>query len=200
VTPRASTFITSAAEAAGVPDDDLPQVVFVGRSNVGKSSLINALTRAGLARTSARPGKTRLINVYRVALDTRRSMDLVDLPGYGYAGAAPHDFETLAAGYWARRRAATAPTIGVLVADARHPGLEADEAAWAWLCRQTAAVVPVVNKVDKLSRAERVRHLRRFESSFGAPPVAVSAAAHEGVDALWKLIVNRLSPPPTSPR
>jgi GTP-binding protein len=200
VKPRASDFVTSAADPAALPDDDLPQVAFVGRSNVGKSTLINALTRERLARTSARPGKTRLINVYRVALDARRTLDLVDLPGYGYAGAAPSEFEALASGYWARRRAAPAVTIGVLVADARHPGLAADEWAWAWLCGQTPVAVPVVNKVDKLSRAERARHLRRFEASFGVPPVAVSAAAHEGVDALWKLIVNRLSPPPTSPR
>ena len=86
-------FVTSATgtSAAGIPRDGLAQIAFVGRSNVGKSSLINALCRASIARTSAAPGKTRLANVYLVALDGgpggpgRWDLYLVDLPGYGYA-------------------------------------------------------------------------------------------------------------------
>ena len=83
-------FVTSAA-AGDVPHDGLPQIAFIGRSNVGKSSLINALGRANIARTSAAPGKTRLANVYRVTLEGgpggpgRWSVNFVDLPGYGYA-------------------------------------------------------------------------------------------------------------------
>ena len=81
-------FLTSApASRLGIPDDGLPQVALVGRSNVGKSSLINALARRKIARTSAAPGKTRLANIYRVALvDVGRiTLYFVDLPGYGYA-------------------------------------------------------------------------------------------------------------------
>ena len=80
-------FVTSAAATAGLPRDPLPQVALVGRSNVGKSSLINALVRQPLARTSATPGKTRLANIYRVRRGSMPARYLVDLPGYGYARA-----------------------------------------------------------------------------------------------------------------
>ena len=77
-------FVTSAAGAEGFPRDRLPEVAMVGRSNVGKSSLINALVRQPLARTSAAAGKTRLANFFRVRRGTAPSLYLVDLPGYGY--------------------------------------------------------------------------------------------------------------------
>ena len=80
-------FVTSAAGAADFPRDRLPEVAMVGRSNVGKSSLINALVRQPLARTSAAPGKTRLANIYRVRRGSMPACYLVDLPGYGYARA-----------------------------------------------------------------------------------------------------------------
>lgn len=81
----AAEFVTSAAGPRDFPDNGLAEVAMVGRSNVGKSSLINALTRKRIARTSAEPGKTRLINLYRVSLGSASPFYLVDLPGYGYA-------------------------------------------------------------------------------------------------------------------
>ena len=80
-----AAFVTSAAEAKGFPKESLPELAMVGRSNVGKSSLINALVRQTLARTSAAPGKTRLANFYRVQAGGKPPFFLVDLPGYGYA-------------------------------------------------------------------------------------------------------------------
>src|SRR5258708_13053579 len=85
-----ASFVISAASASQLPQDGLAEVAFVGRSNVGKSSLINALTRQKVARTSAAPGKTRLANVYRVERGAEGPFYLVDLPGYGYARAPRH--------------------------------------------------------------------------------------------------------------
>jgi GTP-binding protein len=98
-------FVTSAAGAGDFPRDRLAEVALVGRSNVGKSSLINALVRRPLARTSAAPGKTRLANVYRVQSGSGPAWYLVDLPGYGYArggNAAAGEFNRLVEAYFAR--------------------------------------------------------------------------------------------------
>jgi len=140
-----------------------------GRSNVGKSTLINALVRRPVARTSVAPGKTRLINLYGVAAKATGPFYLVDLPGYGYARKkeAKEEFDRLASMYFAR--AAEVP-IGVLLAvDARHPGLESDMATWAWLHAHGLAPLVVVTKLDKLSKSERVTSLRDFSRLFEAP-------------------------------
>ena len=166
-----------------LPQDDLPQVGFVGRSNVGKSSLINALARRTIARTSATPGKTRLANVYRVRRSS--SFYLVDLPGYGYARGHADDFRGLATPVVEQFDAA------VLVVDARHPGLDNDRDAWRWLQAAVGAsdrLAIAANKIDKLSRAERLRAKRELEAVFDHPVTAVSADTGEGLDELWKLI------------
>src|SRR5262245_54565001 len=96
-------FITSATSARDFPRDRLPEIALVGRSNVGKSSLINTLVGRQLARTSAAPGKTRLVNVYRVERGTSGPRYLVDLPGYGYArGAEAQEFRALTDAYFER--------------------------------------------------------------------------------------------------
>jgi len=192
----------------------------VGRSNVGKSSLINALMRRTVARTSATPGKTRLINLYRVVTPPTGPFYLVDLPGYGYTRGpqdAKQEIDRLATMYFAR---AVGPTpwrgpqrgcrvgvpIGVLLAlDARHPGMESDLATLRWLrdrgfgsirARQAAEpqdVAPlhiVVTKVDKVSRNERAKALDRFEQLCEQPVLAVSAATGEGMEDLWKRIAS----------
>src|SRR6476620_11545805 len=100
-----ASFVTSAADASGFPRAQLPEVAVVGRSNVGKSSLINALVRRQLARTSATPGKTRLANFFRVQRGTASAFHLVDLPGYGYArggDASAQEFRRLTEAYFGR--------------------------------------------------------------------------------------------------
>ena len=184
-------FVTSAAGARDFPRDRLAEVALVGRSNVGKSSLINALVGKSLARTSAAPGKTRLANFYRVQRGTSRPLYLVDLPGYGYARGGEQtvrEFNRLAEAYFAR---AVDQPIGVLLlVDSRHPGLESDLDAWAWARSLPCPSAVIGTKVDKLTRASRTRHAHEFESLFQQPVPLVSAMDGEGLDALWKMIAS----------
>jgi GTP-binding protein len=183
-------FITSAAGAGDFPRDRLPEIALVGRSNVGKSSLINALVRKPVARTSAAPGKTRLANFYRVQRGSSPPLYLVDLPGYGYArggDASAQEFNRLADAYFSR---ADIPIAVLLLVDSRHPGLQSDLVTWSWLESQPCPRGVVGTKVDKLTRAERARHSRELESLFQLPVPLVSALDGEGLDALWKLIVK----------
>ena len=151
----------------------------VGRSNVGKSSLINALVRQKLARTSAAAGKTRLANFYRVTRGRVR-VEVVDLPGFGYAKGGS-EFDDLA------RAVFTRGVSALLLVDSRHPGLESDRQAWGWV-REAAAAAVVATKIDKLARGQRIRALRELESVFDEAVLPVSAVTGEGLDELWKLI------------
>ena len=182
-------FVTSAAGLDDFPREQLPEVAMVGRSNVGKSSLINALTRKALARTSAAPGKTRLANFYRVKRGSAPAVHLVDLPGYGYArggDASAREFERLTEAYFVRPGARAV----LLLVDSRHPGLETDLKAWEWLASKPCPRGIVGTKVDKLTRAERSRHARELESLYDGPILLVSAEDGEGLEELWKLIAR----------
>ncbi len=195
-------FVTSAAGSGGLPRDGLPEIALVGRSNVGKSSLINAATRTRLARTSAAPGKTRLVNIYRV---TRRHgpFYLVDLPGYGYARGgsdARAAFDTLTQEYFLRGRAdgdggRRIAMAALLLVDARHPELVSDQRAWAWLTTAVDACAVVATKIDKLPRGERIRTTSALTSVYGDSVLPCSAVTGEGLDELWKLIDRLLSSP-----
>jgi GTP-binding protein len=199
----AAEFVTSAAGADDFPRDRLSEVALVGRSNVGKSSLLNALMRRTLARTSAAPGKTRLANFYRVQRGASPPLFLVDLPGYGYArggDASAREFNRLTEAYFKRgfgtresgpgTRDSRVPLGVLLLVDSRHPGLESDMQAWEWLQSQPFPRGVVGTKVDKLSRAERSRHAQQFETLFDMPVPMVSAQTGEGLDELWKMIAS----------
>ena len=153
--------------------------------------------RQPLARTSAAPGKTRLANFYRVQRGSSPPLYLVDLPGYGYArggDSSAKEFNRLADAYFSRALGTDPGSripIGVLLlVDSRHPGLESDLETWSWLESQPCPRGVVGTKVDKLTRADRTRHARELESLFQMPVPLVSAMDGEGLDALWKLIVN----------
>jgi GTP-binding protein len=189
-------FVTSAGSSReGIPRDGLAQVAMAGRSNVGKSSLINALTRRTIARTSAAPGKTRLANVYRVSIEGagagRFDLYLVDLPGYGYArggSKAAVELRAVAEAYFSAARSFRRATL--LLVDARHPGLDSDRQAAEWLEQLGLTYHVVATKVDKLSRSERARNLKAIGDIFGKAVLPVSAANGEGLDELWRMIVR----------
>ena len=207
-----ATFVRSAATAADLPRDGLVEIALVGRSNVGKSSLINALVGRRIARTSAAPGKTRLANIYRVVRSSA-ALYLVDLPGYGYARGGANEFAELVAAYFGSARVKAGTTdvgsvrlrpdvVALLLVDARHPGLPSDQDAWQWLRQTVARAAIVATKVDKLARGERIRALGQLESVFADSVLPVSAVTGEGMDDLWKLIeqLRRSSNPPENSR
>ncbi len=196
-------FVTSAAaggESTGIPRDSVLHVALAGRSNVGKSSLLNALFRRKIARTSAAPGKTRLANVYRALLEGgpggagRWSVYLVDLPGYGFTRGGSEAAEELRAAseaYFRTLTEAAAPRgAALLLVDSRHPGLRSDLAAARWLDQLGIPRHIVATKVDKLSRGERARNLSELERTFGTAALPVSAESGEGLDELWQTIAK----------
>jgi GTP-binding protein len=202
-------FITSASTTAGFPRDGLRELALAGRSNVGKSSLINALVRRKVARTSAAPGKTRLANFYRVTPDRSPPFYFVDLPGYGYARggeASAREFEAITGAYFGSRpegqvrasgQAGPVPLAGVLLLiDSRHPGLDSDRQAWNWLQHRDVPCHVIATKVDKLTRGDRVRHLNELERLHEGPALAASAQTGEGLKELWKMIDALLRQPP----
>jgi GTP-binding protein len=185
-----AVFVRSAASATDLPHDGLAEIALVGRSNVGKSSLINALVRQRVARTSAAPGKTRLANIYRVTRGAGAPVYLVDLPGYGYARGDRADIEATTRAFFGRAGQDGPPVhiAALLLVDARHPGLESDRAAWQWLTASVTNCAVAATKIDKLARGERIRALRELESVFETSVLPVSAVTGEGLDELWTLI------------
>ena len=203
-----AAFAGSAADPGQFPRDGLPEVAFLGRSNVGKSSLLNALAGThGLARVSSAPGRTRLVNFFRVKgvarPGGRGSFDLylVDLPGYGYAKAARdvrESFERIAVSYLAEREPLR---LCVFIVDARHEPGDRDLALRAWLDHHGLAWGLVANKVDALSRSDAQLRLRALEAGLGQGALfvlPVSAERRTGLDDLWNLIRAAASAEPSA--
>jgi GTP-binding protein len=160
---------------------------------VGTSRFITGRVPQPRAAPPAAPGKTRLANFFRVQRGSAAALFLVDLPGYGYARGgdrSAEEFRRLTEAYFDRpgHRAV------LLLVDARHPGLDADLEAWAWLRSQPCPSGVIGTKVDKLTRAERARHARELESSCAVPVPLVSAHTGEGLDQLWTLIARIPTP------
>lgn len=195
-------FVTSAAAREGFPDGGMPEIAFVGRSNVGKSSLLNKLcNRRALARTSSTPGKTRLVNFFQVDRRDLPPVLLVDLPGYGWARVARKEraeWQRLIEGYLAGRK----PLRGVLLLiDARRDPGDDERDFLPWLAARGLVVRLVVTKFDKLRPAEREARLRAITSELGIPREALiltSAETGAGMDELWReideLVARDLAP------
>jgi len=185
------SFFGSAAVPAQFPRDGLAEVAFLGRSNVGKSSLLNALARTkGLAKVSSTPGRTRLVNFFRVA-GPGSDLYLVDLPGYGYAKVRAQEregFEQLVTSYLLDR----APlALCLFLVDARREPMPGDVVLESFLFEHNLPFAVAVMKADKLSRGEVVRSMRMLEKGLARHAravVPVSAVTRDGIEDLWSLI------------
>lgn len=180
-------FLQSCADAAALPADAVPEVALTGRSNVGKSSLLNSLGgERHLARVSRTPGRTRLINLFEVEGTALR---LLDLPGYGYARMARSEragWDAMLAPLFDGR-----PNLrlALLLADARLEPQALDLEMAAWLRAQGCAFELIATKWDRLSGNQRAVARRRFESAFGATPLGYSSVSHEGRDELRRRLL-----------
>lgn len=187
-------FLVSAGMTGGLPSPDLPELAFAGRSNVGKSSAINALAkRKRLAFVSKTPGRTQTLNFFDLGGRAR----LVDLPGYGYARvpqAVRAQWETLVGGYLGSRHA----LAGIVVLmDARRPFTPHDEHLLQWLRPSGRQLLVLLSKCDKLARSERNSRLReadaRLESTDpGARALLFSSVSGEGVEQVRALLEDWL--------
>ena len=187
-------FVVSATEPAGYPDEDLPEIAFVGRSNVGKSSLINTLVqRKGLARTSSTPGCTQLINFFRI----NNQISFVDLPGYGYARvplAIKKTWGPMVERYLSER---SALRLVVFILDIRREPRAEDVDLMNWFRSYNISYIFTLTKIDKLSRSQvkiRENAIKKF-LGINSPPeiVLFSAKTREGKDNIWKVIKEILT-------
>ena len=203
ITVVKSDYIISAVGKKQYPEEKLPEIVFIGRSNVGKSSLINSLTRRkNLARTSQTPGKTQTINFYKVDLKisaednlTYKSFYLVDLPGYGYA-KTPKTNRKL----WSKFieefliNSREIKFVCQLV-DLRLPPQESDKKMFAWLVEKNLPILTVATKSDKLSKTEQKKNLAVIKNILGVDENSVlpySSKNNEGRSYLLDVIASSL--------
>lgn len=188
---RSARFLASATGPEHYPRDGRPEVAFLGRSNVGKSSLINSLLDVrGLARTSSTPGRTQLINFFLI----NDAFYFVDLPGYGFARVPSkirQQWGPMVEGYLATR---SSLVLSVLITDCRHGPTPLDLQMKEWLEANEKPFVIVATKCDKLSSNRLRLNMRRASELLGgAEPLPYSAEKRVGVSRLWSEITRRLS-------
>lgn len=182
----------TAGFASQFPTDPIPQVALSGRSNVGKSSLINTLLgRKSLARVSATPGKTITVNFYEVD----KKLFLVDLPGYGFAARNPQDkdkWSTLTDGYFTKNKNADLIKGVVQLVDCRTGITKDDRMMLEWMNATGMYYILVITKIDKLNKTERAKALEEISNdpviAEGTPIIPFSSLKGEGKLELWKEI------------
>ncbi len=181
----------SAGTPRQIPSDPRAQVAFSGRSNVGKSSLINTLLgRKSLARVSSSPGKTITINFY----DVDKKLYLVDLPGYGFAKRSPEEkkqWSALTDGFFTQNKNIDRLSLVLQLVDSRIGPTADDEMMLDFLTQSEIPFVVVATKIDKLNATERKKNLEAIQSHplvKGIPVIPFSSLKGEGKDELWKTI------------
>lgn len=178
-----------------IPDTGLPEVAFAGKSNVGKSSLINGLmNRKALARTSAQPGKTQTINFYKI----NDELDLVDLPGYGYARVTPAEKEKW--GKMIENYLHTSRNLRAvfLLIDIRHDPSANDKMMYDWMVYQGFTPIIIATKLDKIKRSQIQKNVKAIREGLKVKPGTViipfSSETKQGRDELWEVIDSFVLP------
>ena len=172
-----------------LPENVLPEIAFAGKSNVGKSSLINGLmNRKSLARTSSQPGKTQTINFYNI----NEALYFVDLPGYGYAkvsGSIKEKWGKMIENYLHKSKQLR--TVFLLI-DIRHEPSANDKNMYEWINYNGYEPVIIATKLDKINRSQRAKHIKMIREGLGMPKTGLifpfSAVTKDGRDEIWEYI------------
>lgn len=183
---HSAEFVKSSQKLEQCPEADIPEYAFIGRSNVGKSSLINMITaRKGLAKTSSTPGKTQLINHFEIDSDKELKWYLADLPGYGYAKVSKKDrraFEHMIKDYLKNRDNLMCAFV---LLDSRHTPQKIDLEFMEWLGTNQIPFVMVFTKMDKLSSSEKSTNMKRYQTEmlkkWESLPTIFYTSAEKGV-------------------
>jgi GTP-binding protein len=189
-----AVFVRGAVDVSGYPQDNRAEIAFIGRSNVGKSSLLNSLVgHKKLARTSNTPGRTQQINFFLI----NGQFYLVDLPGYGYAKLSKGQREQLQwmiQKYLAQRNELV---LSILLIDSRHLPTELDLQTKSWLEQRDKPFLVVLTKSDKLSNNELRNQVNKIKAALGnAQVIPYSAVTGLGKDALWSAIQAEIGEQP----
>ncbi|ANY70394.1 GTP-binding protein [Paenibacillus algorifonticola] len=187
-------FIISAVQPHQYPEDALPEIALAGRSNVGKSSLINKMImRKNLARTSSQPGKTQQLNYYRV----NDSIYFVDFPGYGYAKVSKTQREAFGQMIERYIRDRKELKLQLLIIDIRHEPSKDDQLMYNWLKHYNIPTCIVATKADKIPKGKWDKHIKMIKTTLQADPrdkvVLYSSETGQGRDELWSVITETIS-------
>ena len=187
------TLETVCGITSTLPENDKPEIAFAGKSNVGKSSLINALmNRKSLARISATPGKTQTINFYNI----NREIYLVDLPGYGYAKVSEKEKEAWGKMIERYLHKSTRLKAVFLLIDIRHDPSKNDKMMYDWILHQGYEPVIIATKLDKLKKSQVAKQLKAIRTGLGlvsgTTVIPFSAKTKQGRDEIWEYAESRL--------
>lgn len=186
---KSASLDTVCGVTSALPENTLPEVAFAGKSNVGKSSLINSLmNRKSLARTSSQPGKTQTINYYNV----NKEIYLVDLPGYGYtkiAKVVKEKWGELVERYLYSSQALQAV---FLLVDIRHAPSENDKLMYQWIVANGYEPIVIATKLDKLKRSQVAKHVKQVREGLEMPQeeilIPFSATSKQGREEIWQIM------------
>ena len=191
---KSATFIKSAVKPSHYPPEGLPEIAFAGRSNVGKSTLINTLVnRKHLVKTSSTPGRTQLLNFF----DINERLVFVDLPGYGYAkvpGRVKKDWGIMIETYLSTR--STLKGV-VLILDIRRKPREEENNFIAWFHQQGIPAVLILTKADKLSKTKQKKQITAIQNELSVDSeelICFSAKTRQGLNDVWRAIKYCISP------